>query len=146
MSYNTCWLWSKRRSQGYPSMRGWPLFSSPLNVWWWSPAPAWGWKRSKKNVQHKIEGFYDQSTINNFLHHILILLQETIRKVTLDIWLIIPFLTFEWPNTPEYNWWCTKQSGFDWLFSAVNTCWPHNRSYNKGQRGTICLITWRYDV
>ena len=53
-------------------------------------------KRAKNHVEHKIEGFCDQSIINNVLYHILILLQKTTTKVPLDTWLTTTFLTFEW--------------------------------------------------
>ena len=57
--------------------------------------PNWGWKRAKNHVQHKIEGFCDQSIVNNVLHHIIILLKNNITNVPLDASVTTPFLTFE---------------------------------------------------
>ena len=37
-----------------------------------------GLKKSQKHVQHKIEGFCDQSLLNNVVHHIIILLLTTV--------------------------------------------------------------------
>ena len=58
--------------------------------------PAWGWKRAKNCVEHKIEGFCDQIIVNNILHHILILPKKTTTKEPLDASLITPFFAFEW--------------------------------------------------
>ena len=110
------------------------------------PGPTWVWKRGKKYVQYKIEGFCDQSIVNKIFHQIMIILQKTITKVPLYAWLITPFLTFEWPKIAEDNCQHVNQSGCHRFCPAVNTCWPHKRSYRIGKRGTICPITRKHDV
>ena len=103
-------------------------------------------KNTKKCFQHKIEGFYDQSTRNNVLHHILILLQNMITMVTLDVWLTIHFLTFEQQKKAEDNWQQTKQWGYHHFCLDVSARWYHRWSYSTGQQGTICPIAQKRDV
>ena len=103
-------------------------------------------KRAKKYVQHKVEGFCDQSTRNNVHHPIMILLQEMITKLPLDVWLIITLITFELPNISEDNWHHIKQLGCHRLCSAVNMRWPHKWSYSTRQQGKICIIALTRDM
>ena len=56
--------------------------------------PAWDLKRAKNHGHHKMEGFCDQSIVNNVLRHILIVLQKMITKVPLESWLTTPLLNF----------------------------------------------------
>ena len=91
-------LFTILRSQSYPYTHGLSLLYSPWNVRRWSTAPAMVRKRDKNHIQHKIEGFCDQSIVNNVLHDILILNQKKITRVHLDTWLTTTFITFEGPK------------------------------------------------